>query len=439
MAAMVLAFRARALAFVAGGLAMVAWLAPTPLAMLPVPVMALVGCAMAKRVATRPLLLAPAIAALVGFFLLVREVLPAMGVLPPIGLGGSIGLSYVMFRLIQLLVDGAEGEGPAEAPLPSLMAWLLFPPSLLAGPIGRAQDFLEDLAAPAAWPSREDWMRHGAGVAGGLFGLVVLAAAPWWVFEQAMMRLDGGAPVFAGAALGFALWLWLSFAGYSRLAVSLAGLMGVRLPENFDRPWSAETMLAVWSRWHISLSDWFRLYVFNPLLKWLLGVTGATKQAHWLGALAYGGTFLLMGLWHGIGLRFALYGLLLGAAAGANKVAQTLLARRLGKAGYAALKRRRDYALASSVGAVGTFVMALAFLWLPGEAVTPGLFVTLPLAALIVCAVLALLLPAGARLADRAAPVLAARQGWVVALHLAALIGALWLGLQPPPLLYQFF
>lgn len=439
MAAMVLAVRARALAFVAGGLAMVAWLAPTPAAMLPVPVMALAGCAMAKRMAARPRLLAPAMAALVGFFLMVREVLPALGLLPAIGLGGSIGLSYVLFRLIQLLVDAAEGEAPAEAPLLSLMAWLLFPPSFLAGPIGRAQDFLDDLAAQAAWPSRDAWMRHGVGVAGGLFGLVVMAAAPWWVFQQATMRLDAGALPLAGAALGFALWLWLSFAGYSRLAVSLAGLMGMRLPGNFDRPWAAENMLAVWSRWHISLSDWFRLYVFNPLLKWLLGATGATKQAHWLGALAYCGTFLLMGLWHGIGLRFALYGLLLGAAAGVNKVAQTLLARRLGKAGYAALKRRRGYGLASSVGAVGTFVLALTFLWLPAGAVTPLLFVTVPLAAIIVCAMLAVVLPAGAWLADRAGPALAARQGWLALVQLAALLGALWLGLQPPPLLYQFF
>lgn len=433
MAAMVLAVRARALAFVAGGLVLVAWLAPVPAAMLPVPVMALAGCAMARAVARHKRLLAPAVGGLLALFVVVREVLPAAGLLPPIGLGGSIGLSYVMFRLIQLLVDVAEGEAPADAPLLSLLAWLLFPPGLLAGPIGRAQDFLQDLAAPAAWPDRDAWRRHGAGVIGGLFGLVVLAAGPWWAFQAAWPRGDAGG--LALAALGFALWLWISFAGYSRLAVSLAALMGVRLPENFDRPWAAETMLAVWSRWHISLSDWFRLYVFNPLLKWLLGVTGATKQAHWLGALAYCGTFLLMGLWHGIGWRFALYGLVLGAAAGVNKVAQTLLARRLGKAGYAALKRRRDYALASSVGAVGTFVMALMFLWLPNDSVT----IAIPGAALVVAAVLAVALPAGRAVADRAAPWLESRRGVLAAAQLVVLLAALAMGLAPPPLLYQFF
>ncbi|NGM19905.1 hypothetical protein G3576_07745 [Roseomonas stagni] len=428
-----LARRARAVAFVAGGLALVAWLAPTPAAMLPVPAMALAGCAMLRPVARRPGLLPASIAALVGLFLLVREVLPALGWLPPIGLGGSIGLSYVMFRLVQLLVDAAEGEASAEAPLLSLLAWLLFPPSFLAGPIGRAQDFLEDLAAPAAWPSRDAWLRHGAGIVGGLFGVVVLAAGPWWVFRQGLAA--PGAVGLAAAALGFAAWLWISFAGYSRLAVSLAALMGVRLPENFDRPWAAETMLAVWSRWHISLSDWFRLYVFNPLLKMLLATTGATKQAHWLGAIAYVVTFLLMGLWHGIGWRFALYGLLLGVAAGVNKAAQTLLARRLGKQGYAALKRRRDYALASSVGAVGTFVMALMFLWLPAEAVSLAI---LP-AALIVAAVLATVLPAGRVVADRAALRIEAHRGQLAAMQLVVLVAALALGLSPPPLLYQFF
>ncbi|WP_203073868.1 MBOAT family O-acyltransferase [Falsiroseomonas ponticola] len=428
-----LARRARAGAFVAGGLALVAWLAPTPAAMLPVPAMALAGCAMLRPVAARPRLLPAAIAALVGLFLLVREGLPALGLLPPIGLGGSIGLSYVMFRLIQLLVDAAEGEAPADAPPLPLLAWLLFPPSLLAGPIGRAQDFLEDLAAPAAWPSREDWRRHGAGVVGGLFGVVVLAAGPWWVFRQGLAA--PGAFGLAVAALAFATWLWISFAGYSRLAVSLAALMGVRLPENFDRPWAAENMLAVWSRWHISLSDWFRLYVFNPLLKGLLATTGATKQAHWLGAVAYAGTFLLMGLWHGIGWRFALYGLLLGVAAGVNKVAQTLLARRLGKAGYASLKRRRDYALASAVGGVGTFVMALMVLWLPVAAVSVAI---LP-AGLIVAAVLAVALPAGRLAADPATNWMEAHRGGVAIAQLVLLAAALALGLAPPPLLYQFF
>ncbi len=431
--ALVLARRARAVAFVAGGLALVAWLAPVPAAMLPVPAMALAGCAMLRPVARRPGLLPAAILALVGLFLLAREGLPALGWLPPIGLGGSIGLSYVMFRLIQLLADAAEGEAPADAPLLPLLAWLLFPPSLLAGPIARAQDFLQDLSAPASWPSRDTWLRHGAGIAGGLFGVVVLAAAPWWVFRQGLASPD--AVGLAGAALGFAAWLWISFAGYSRLAVSLAALMGVRLPENFDRPWAAETMLAVWSRWHISLSDWFRLYVFNPLLKWLLAKTGATKQAHWLGAVAYCGTFLLMGLWHGIGWRFALYGLLLGVAAGVNKVAQTLLARRLGKQRYASLKLRRDYALASSVGAVGSFVMALMFLWLPSEAVSLAI---LP-AALIVAAVLAALLPAGRVVADRAAPWIDAHRDGLAIAQLVVLAAALTLGLAPPPLLYQFF
>jgi D-alanyl-lipoteichoic acid acyltransferase DltB (MBOAT superfamily) len=431
--ALVLARRLRAVAFVAGGLALVAWLAPTPAAMLPVPVMALAGCAMLRPVARRPGLLSVAVGLLVGLFLLVREVLPALGWLPPIGMGGSIGLSYVMFRLIQLLVDVAEGEAPAEAPLPALLAWLLFPPSLLAGPIGRAQDFLEDLATPAPWPSRDLWLRHGAGTVGGLFGVVVLAAGPWWVFRQGLASPDAAG--LAAAALGFAAWLWISFASYSRLAISLAALMGVRLPENFDRPWAAETMLAVWSRWHISLSDWFRLYVFNPLLKGLLATTDATKQAHWLGAVAYCGTFLLMGLWHGIGWRFAIYGLVLGIAAGVNKVAQTVLARRLGKPGYAALRRRRDYALASSVGAVGTFVMALMFLWLPSGAVSAAI---LP-AGLMVLAVLAVALPAGRVVADRAAPWLDAYHGAVAIAQLLLLAAALGLGLAPPPLLYQFF
>jgi D-alanyl-lipoteichoic acid acyltransferase DltB (MBOAT superfamily) len=169
--------------------------------------------------------------------------------------------------------------------------------------------------------------------------------------------------------LSFAGYLYFSFAGYTDVVRGIGGLLGLDLPENFDRPYAAANFLDFWSRWHISLSDWFKLYVFNPAVKEMIAASGRPALVPYLGAAGYFITFFLMGLWHGVSVRFVLYGLCLGAGVSTNKLYQTMMLRRLGRQRMVALTRRPDYATIAQALAVSFFVLALGFLWIPAHPV----------------------------------------------------------------------
>src|SRR5205809_926186 len=120
-------------------------------------------------------------------------------------------------------------------------------------------------------------------------------------------------------------------------------LLGQHLPENFDRPFTARNFLEFWQRWHMTLSNWFKLYLFNPLVGALAGRFPSRAAAPYLGVIAFFVTFGVMGVWHGTTTVFVIYGLLMGAGASANKLWQVALARRLGKQGYRRLAENPLY------------------------------------------------------------------------------------------------
>src|SRR5262250_2889257 len=97
------------------------------------------------------------------------------------------------------------------------------------------------------------------------------------------------------------------------VVIGIGRFYGFRLPENFDRPFAAGNFLEFWTRWHITLSNWFKVYVFNPGLRALAARVETPRAMPYLGVLAYFVTFLLMGVWHGSTRAFVIYGLLLGA------------------------------------------------------------------------------------------------------------------------------
>src|SRR5260370_33440031 len=99
-------------------------------------------------------------------------------------------------------------------------------------------------------------------------------------------------------------------------------LRGQELAENFDRPFSARTFLEFWQRWHMTLSQWFKISLFNPLVMLLMSCFPAPALTAYLGVLAFFITFLVMGIWHGTTAVFVVYGLLMGAGASINKLWQ---------------------------------------------------------------------------------------------------------------------
>ncbi len=216
-----------------------------------------------------------------------------------------LGFSYIAFRLIHVLRDKANGRLPPLSAL-EFLTYVFFAPSLLAGPIDRAERFAKDLRAANA--IHKDALLDGAWrVLLGAFKKFVVADA------LALVALNDA----NASQTSSTLWTWLmvyayagfiffDFSGYTDMALGVARMVGIKLPENFAQPYLKPNLTQFWNSWHMSLSQWFRAYWFNPL-------TRALRNRGWSQALiiAVGqiSTMLLIALWHGITPNFLMWGI----------------------------------------------------------------------------------------------------------------------------------
>jgi D-alanyl-lipoteichoic acid acyltransferase DltB (MBOAT superfamily) len=139
--------------------------------------------------------------------------------------------------------------------------------------------------------------------------------------------------------------------------------MRVRLPENFDRPFSASSFLDFWNRWHITLSTWLKTYVYNPLLMALMRRISLLALQPLLGVFCFFVTFFLIGVWHGRTSEFVFYGILLGGGISINKLWQIELTRSLGRKGYKALTSNPVYIAFGRGLTFSWFAFSLFWLW----------------------------------------------------------------------------
>jgi alginate O-acetyltransferase complex protein AlgI len=232
--------------------------------------------------------------------------LPKNWIAPVAGLAVPIGLSYVTFQMISYLVDVWKGNMPVERNFIALSAYLLFFPKLISGPITRYKPFA--LQMERLSPSTDDvamgFRRLLAGFVKRALIANQLALMANAVFNLPTANVE---PKFAWLALiAYTLQIFFDFSGYTDMAVGLGIMIGVRLPENFDFPYIAQSISDFWRRWHITLSTWFREYVFYPLER---------RRFKWLGQqINILTVFLLTGLWHGFKPTFIAWGLIHGVA-----------------------------------------------------------------------------------------------------------------------------
>lgn len=222
-----------------------------------------------------------------------------------------LGFSYVAFRLIHLLRDRMSGLLPALT-LREHVTYAIFFPSFIAGPIDRAERFADDLRALPALAGLDAprWIDAAGRITTGLVKKFVIAdGLAQGMALNPVNAAQTDAPLWLWLLLyGYGLRLFFDFSGYSDIAIGLGLLFGVRLPENFNRPYLRTSITAFWQSWHITLSSWARFYVFLPLSRALL--LRQPRPAPALVALAgQSATMLLIGLWHGVTLNFVLWGL----------------------------------------------------------------------------------------------------------------------------------
>jgi D-alanyl-lipoteichoic acid acyltransferase DltB (MBOAT superfamily) len=230
-----------------------------------------------------------------------------MAPLAPVGLVLPIGLSFYTFQGLAYVIDVYRRDvEPSREPL-LFLAFLSLFPSITAGPIARANHLLPQLdkLPPTTEPQR--W--HGTQlIAIGVFKKMLVAdrlAEVVNLHYNGMGMIDTqSAALWWFVAVAYAVQLYCDFSGYSDIARGLGLWMGIEIPVNFDRPFRSTSIREYWNRWHISLSTWFRDYVFFPLSRrW-------RSRPGFYAAIII--TFGLSGLWHGAAWTFVLWGVLHG-------------------------------------------------------------------------------------------------------------------------------
>lgn len=220
---------------------------------------------------------------------------------------GWLGFSYIAFRLLHTLRDSVSGKMPPVS-LREYVSYVLFFPALTAGPIDRIERFQRDLQQyePLNAQSTFESSRR---IVIGVFKKFVLADA------LALIALSGTNvdQVESGFWLwvflyAYALRLYLDFSGYTDIAIGMGQLVGVNLPENFNRPYLKSNIAAFWNSWHITLASWFRAYYFNPLTRALRRMKFQLPPGIII-FITQVSTMALLGLWHGVTWNFLLWGL----------------------------------------------------------------------------------------------------------------------------------
>lgn len=217
-----------------------------------------------------------------------------------------LGFSYLAFRLLHTFRDRQLGRLPAVN-LREYLIYMIFFPSLTAGPIDRLERFIQDLRQIAVISS-DELVIAGKRLAVGLFKKFVLADT---LAIIALSPLNAGQVKTAGwmwvLLYAYAFQIYFDFSGYTDIALGIGKLLGINLPENFNKPYLRANLAHFWNNWHITLTQWFRSYYFNPLVRYL-----RRSKRHFSSSLivlfSQFSTMLLIGLWHGISWNFVLWG-----------------------------------------------------------------------------------------------------------------------------------
>lgn len=280
------------------------------------------------------------------------------------GISGVVGVSYIAFRQVQLLIEAPA----AKTPFSSLhwFGYLINPLTLIAGPIQNWKSHIADVSAPAP-VSRRDVLDALHRIATGLLKISLLA--PIFAGQAALEGLLAPQIGWFDVVVTFYayyIFLFLDFSGYIDVVIGVAHLAGFRhFPENFNRPYLATNFQDFWGRWNITLGQWFRAFVFTPLLT--IGVRGLGRPDAVV-PIALFITFLLVGLWHGIAWNFVLFGFIQATGVTLTYFYRQALQRRYGKSGLKAYEENKPLLVVRTI--IFQHMIAASFLLLDNQVAT---------------------------------------------------------------------
>jgi len=372
----------------------------------------------------------------------------------------TLGISYIFFRILHLLIESGDSQEKSHIGLGAYLLYTLNFTTFISGPIQRYDEFAryQFTNLPIALGPRVIGMQLER-IVRGFFKVNVLAMLLDLVREDALLQLFQPLPLslrlFSALRLAavYPLFLYSNFSGYIDIVIGLARLMRVPLPENFDRPFAASSVLDFWNRWHITLSSWFKTYVYNPLLLALMRRISSLKLQPFLGVLCFFVTFFLVGIWHGRTSAFVIFGLLTGGGISTNKLWQLGLSHALGRKGYKVLARNFFYIALGRGLTFSWFSFTLFWFWADWKQIDKvfnafsgaqwfGVWLATWLCASIVLAFWEWLRTVLLSIKTVDGPVLTSRYARVVytsALGLAALVMTILLNQPAPGIVYKAF
>jgi len=231
------------------------------------------------------------------------------------GLALPLGISFYTFTAVGFLVDHFHNPKRfTSVSSISVLNFLTYWPHLASGPILRSNTFLFKEITPF---EKRDYATALVLITAGLYKKIVIAdGVAGYVNQNISLGIDGMSSIDAAATIvGFSVQIYGDFSGYSDMAIGFALLMGVTIPANFNYPYQAVSLTEFWRRWHISLTTWFRDYIYIPL--------GGNTLSRTSGLLVIMLVFFLSGLWHGAAWNFVIWGGLHGGALSLEKLLRT--------------------------------------------------------------------------------------------------------------------
>jgi D-alanyl-lipoteichoic acid acyltransferase DltB (MBOAT superfamily) len=239
-----------------------------------------------------------------------------------------VGYSYIAFRIMHALIESKKRKG-LNVSLRSYLGYLLYFPAFLAGPIDRIDHFQEEILSNKK-PLIEDLLKAGELIAVGLSQKFILADS------LAIISLNET----LSATITSKFWMWLvvivyafriyfDFNGYTNIALGISRIIGIQLPENFNRPLLSPTLTIFWNNWHITLTQWFRAYYFNPMTRSLRKKFRSLNSQFIMGFMQIT-TMILIGLWHGISYNFLAWGVWNGVGLFLQNIITGFITRRTG-------------------------------------------------------------------------------------------------------------
>jgi alginate O-acetyltransferase complex protein AlgI len=234
------------------------------------------------------------------FFITNLNLLPGVH-LPLTGITLPVGISFYTFQGMSYLLDVYRDPGQGSRSFGKVLLYIAFFPQLVAGPIVKYDDVARQIDDRACTPAdtAHGLVRFIRGLTKKLLVANTLGAAADAVFGLTAGQLD--ARLAWLGAVCYTLQIYFDFSGYSDMAIGLGRVFGFRFRENFDHPYAAGSIQNFWRRWHISLSSWFRDYLYIPL--------GGNRKGVWRARLNRLVVFFFTGLWHGASWTFVLWGL----------------------------------------------------------------------------------------------------------------------------------